>query len=256
MTNFFDVSGKVAVVTGGSRGIGEMIATGLLQSGAKVYITARKEEELTATAQRLSKLGECIAIPADLSTISGIEYFGSEVSRSESKIDILINNAGAAWGDTIDNFSEEGFDKVMDLNLKSIFFMIQKFHQHLKNSGTSEDPARIINIGSINGLTHPKMNNYSYSASKAAVHQLTRHLAADMAEEHITVNAIAPGYFLSKMTAQIIEADESIVNSVPMKRLGSYEDIAGTIIYLSSRAGAYVTGHTLTVDGGKVAAAG
>ncbi|RMA82607.1 SDR family oxidoreductase [Umboniibacter marinipuniceus] len=256
MNNFFSVAGKVAVVTGGSRGIGEMIATGLLQSGAKVYITARRAEELNATASRLSEFGECIAIASDLSTTQGISQFVAAVSQRETSIDILVNNAGAAWGDTIDNFAEEGFDKVMDLNVKSIFFLVQKFHQQLKQSATQADPARVINIGSINGLTNPKMNNYSYSASKAAVHQLTRHLAADLAEEFITVNAIAPGYFPSKMTAHIIEADDALKESVPLKRLGSYEDAAGTVIYLSSRAGAYVTGHTLTVDGGMVAAAG
>ncbi len=256
MKSLFDVAGKVAVVTGGSRGIGEMIATGLLQAGAKVYITARNETQLNETAERLSQYGDCVAIASDVSTIEGITEFAQKVCSLETSVDILINNAGAAWGAEIDDFPEVGFDKVLDLNVKSIFFLIQKFHGHLKNGASQLDPARVINIGSINGITHPKLNNYSYSASKAAVHQMTRHLAADMADEWINVNAIAPGYFLSKMTAHLIEQEGGIASKIPAKRVGTYEDAAGTVIYLCSRAGAYVTGHTLTLDGGMVASAG
>lgn len=254
--NLFDVSGKVAVVTGGSRGIGEMIATGLLQAGAKVYITARRADELNETAARLNQIGECVAIASDLSTIEGIEQFCSQVAANEDSVDILVNNAGAAWGGSVEHFEEHGFDKVLDLNVKSIFFMIQKLINPLKRGASQLDPARVINIGSMNGITNPKQPNYSYSASKAAVHQLTRHLAADMATDWVTVNAIAPGYFLSKMTKHMIDGDQQFAEQVPFKRLGSYEDVAGTVIFLSSRAGAYVTGHTLVLDGGMVANAG
>mgnify|MGYP001818062989 FL=1 len=254
MKNLFDVSGKVAVVTGGSRGIGAMIARGFVENGVKVYITSRKEEELRAAEAELSSLGECVAIPSDLSTMDGVSAFAQEITEREGKLDILVNNAGASWGATLDEFPENGWDKIMDLNVKSLFFLTQKLLPSLRAAGSDEDPARVINIGSINGFTNPHMDNYSYSASKAAVHHLTRHLAADLAPEYINVNAIAPGFFPSKMTAHMLE-DKALVAKIPRGRMGNPEDAAGTAIYLCSRASAWVCGHTLALDGGYLARA-
>jgi NAD(P)-dependent dehydrogenase (short-subunit alcohol dehydrogenase family) len=257
MKNLFSVEGKVAVVTGGSRGIGAMIARGLVENGVKVYITARKAEELQATAEILSEYGECIAIASDLSTLSGIEIFANAVSERETQLDILINNAGASWGESIDDFPESGWDKVMDLNVKSPFFLTQKFLPLLRAAGDAEDPSRVINIASINGITNPGMPNYSYSASKAAVIQMTRHLSADLVGEHINVNAIAPGLFPSKMTAHFVVGQEDAVGAtIPRGRVGSPEDAAGTAIYLCSQASAWVVGQTIVLDGGMVACAG
>lgn len=256
MKNLFDVSGKVAVVTGGSRGIGAMIARGLVENGAKVYITARREEELRATEAQLSALGQCQAIPSDLSVLEGVCAFADSVKEQEERVHILINNAGAAWGADIDEFPEVGWDKTMNLNVKSLFFLTQQLLTPLRAAGTAEDPARVVNIGSINGITHPHMNNYAYSASKAAVHHLTRHLAADLAPQGINVNGIAPGFFPSKMTSHMLDAEAEVAAGIPRRRLGEPEDAAGTVIYLCSRASAYMAGHTLVLDGGLVAQAG
>jgi len=253
MKNLFDVSGKVAVVTGGSRGIGAMIARGFVENGVRTYLTARKEEELNATAQELSALGECIAIPSNLGTLEGVSAFADAIREREEQLHILVNNAGATWGAEFDEFPESGWDKIMDLNVKSLFFLTQQLAGALRAAGTAEDPARVINIGSINGFTHSHMNNYSYSASKAAVHHLTRHLGADLAADYINVNAIAPGFFPSKMTAHLLENEKEMVKGIPRGRLGNPEDAAGTAIYLSSRASAWVTGHTLALDGGYLA---
>mgnify|MGYP000025745784 CR=1 FL=1 len=257
MKNLFSVQGKVAVVTGGSRGIGAMIARGFVENGVKTYITARKVEELQATANALNELGECIAIPSDLSTLEGIKAFAGLLQEKEPEIHILVNNAGATWGENIDDFPETGWDKVMDLNVKSPFFLIQQLLPALRKAGNQEDPARIINISSINAYANPKLTNYSYSASKAAVVQMTRHLAADLVGDKINVNGIAPGLFPSKMTAYAIGGDEEGVGAtIPRGRIGSDEDAAGTAIYLSSRASAWVTGHTVVLDGGIIASAG
>ena len=255
MKNLFDISGKVAVVTGGSRGIGAMIARGFVENGVKTYITSRKEEELKAAEAELSALGECVAISSDLSTLEGVKAFAEAVMQREPDVHILVNNAGATWGATIDEFPEQGWDKVMDLNVKSLFFLTQTFLPALRSAGSHEDPARVINIGSINGLSYSQLLNYSYSASKAAVHRLTSHLAADLAADHINVNAIAPGFFPSKMTAHMLEEEEKMLVDIPRGRLGSPEDAAGTAIYLSSRASAWVCGHTLALDGGYLALA-
>jgi len=195
MKNLFSVAGKVAVVTGGSTGIGAMIARGFVENGVKTYITARKLEQLEATAAELSQFGECIAIQSDLSTMAGVDAFAAAVLAREDKLDILINNAGATWGAPVDEFPEGGWDKVMNLNVKSIFFLTQRFLPALRAAGEANDPSRIVNISSINGITHPHMNNYSYSASKAAVIQLTRHMAADLGPEHININGIARRIF-------------------------------------------------------------
>ena len=255
MKNLFDVAGKVAVVTGGSRGIGGMIARGFVESGVKTYITARKEEELRATAAELSELGECIALPSNLGDMEGVAAFAAAIREREPQLHILVNNAGASWGADIDDFPESGWDKVMDLNVKSLFFLTQQLLPALRSAATADDPARVINIGSVNGFTHSHMNNYSYSASKAAVHHLTRHLGADLAADNINVNAIAPGFFPSKMTAHLLPHEAELAKGIPRGRLGREEDAAGTAIYLSSRASAWVTGNIICLDGGHVAAA-
>ncbi len=256
MKNLFGVSGKVAVVTGGSRGIGAMIARGFVENGVKTYITARKEKELRATEQELAAIGECIAIPSDLSSVAGVTAFAAAVSALEDKLHILVNNAGATWGADLDTFPESGWDKTMDLNVKSMFFLTQQMLPALRTAGTDENPARVINIGSINGITHPHMNNYAYSASKAAVHHLTQHLGADLAPQGINVNGIAPGFFPSKMTAHLLDHEVEMGAMFPCGRLGNAEDAAGTAIYLSSRASSWMTGHVLVLDGGAVALAG
>lgn len=255
MKALFDVSGKVAVVTGGSSGIGAMMARGLIENGARVYITARKVERLEAMAKELSQYGECIAVPADLSNIEGIEDLVSAVSAKEDHVDILINNAGANWAAPVENFPEAGWDKVMDINIKSIFFATQKFLPLLKAAGDAEDPARVINIASINGIRNSGMPTYAYSASKSGVIHLTEHLATDLSPYHINVNAIAPGFFPSNMTKQIVENEEMTkmaISQIPRGRAGTPEDIAGTALYLSSRASAWVIGHTIVLDGGMI----
>ncbi len=255
MKDLFSVAGKVAIVTGGSSGIGAMMARGLLEGGAKVYITARKVERLMAAQEELSNHGECVAIPGDMSTIEGIEAFIAEVSKHDTQIDILINNAGANWVMPIDQFPESGWDKVMDINVKSMFFMTQKCLP-LLSRGTAEDPARIVNISSIHGLSNPGLPSYSYSASKAAAKHLTTHLATDLAGRHINVNGIAPGFFPSNMTKEAVENDQlrnMALKNIPRARMGEAEDIAGTAIYLCSRASAWLCGQTIVLDGGMTA---
>ena len=263
--DLFSIDGKVALVTGGSRGIGEMIAAGFLANGAKVYISSRKAETCDATAARLSETysGECISIPADLSGLDGITALVSEIESREDKLDILINNAGAAWGASLDEFPEAGWDKVMDVNVKGVFFLTQKLLPLLRASGNAEDPARVVNIGSIDGLKNPLFNTYSYPASKAALHHMTRCLSAELAPQHIVLNAIAPGPFPTWMLStgagfggktEGVDWDK-IGKTCPRGRVGSPEDIAGLSIFLCSRAGAYVVGQTIALDGGIVAAA-
>ncbi len=256
MNNLFNLEGKVAIITGGSRGIGAMMARGFVENGVKTYITARKKEELDATAKELSQYGQCIAIVSDISTLDGIKALTQEIMQHEDKIDILINNAGATWGAPVTEFPEAGWDKIMDLNVKSPFFLIQQLLPVLKAAGSKEDPARVINIGSVNGLSYSGMTNYSYSASKAAIMHLTKHLAADLVKDNINVNAIAPGFFPSKMTAFVLDGhEEQAAASIPRGRIGSPEDAAGTAIYLSSRASAWMTGNTMILDGGQTISA-
>ncbi|MFK8041240.1 SDR family oxidoreductase [Congregibacter sp.] len=251
MKSLFNLAGKVAVVTGGSRGIGAMIAQGLVENGVRTYITARRAEELQATADELSKLGECIAIPSNLADVEGLQGFANELKSREPKIDILVNNAGASWGASLDEFPENGWDKIMDLNVKSLFFLTQALLEPLRAAASQEDPSRVINIGSINGLSYAALQNYSYSASKAAVHHLTRQLAVDLAPDNVNVNAIAPGFFPSKMTAHLLDHEAEMAKAIPRRRLGTPEDAAGSAIYLCSRASAFVTGHVLVLDGGQ-----
>jgi 2-deoxy-D-gluconate 3-dehydrogenase len=261
MKNLFSIEGKVALVTGGSRGIGEMIAAGFLANGAKVYISSRKAEVCDATAQRLQDEygGTCISVPADLSNLDGITALSNAISQQDS-LDILVNNAGASWGEPIDEYSEKGWDKVMDTNVKGVFFLTQKLLPLLRNSGTAEDPSRVINIGSIDGIKTGLFDAFSYGPSKAALHHLTRVLAASLVRENIIVNAIAPGPFPTWMLSTgvggggDIDIDWSeLGNSNPRGRVGTPEDIAGLAIFLSSRAGAYTVGQTITCDGGVVA---
>ena len=253
--NLFSIENKVAVVTGGSRGIGEMITSGFLANGVKVYISARKAPALIDKANELSeKYGiDCIPVPCDLSSMEGINEFVDIIEKKEEGIDFLINNAGAAWGEPLESFSEKGWDKVMDLNVKSIFFLTQKFKTLLTKNATEEDPSRVINIGSIDGLNVPAMETYPYGASKAAVHHLTRVLAAKLVKENILVNAIAPGPYPSNMLGAAVNHDYSeIAKRNPRNRVGTPEDMAGLAIFLCSRAGAYTVGETITSDGGIV----
>jgi NAD(P)-dependent dehydrogenase (short-subunit alcohol dehydrogenase family) len=257
MKNLFDVRGKVALVTGGSRGIGEMIAEGYVANGVTTYISARKAEACDHTAERLSKIGKCFSLPADLSTPTGIEHLVGQLKSREEKLDILVNNAGATWGAPIEDFPEAGWDKVMDINVKSPFFLTQALLPLLEAAAKPEDPARIIMVGSVDGLNVNSLPTFAYGPSKAAVHHLTRVLAAHLAGRHITANAIAPGPFPSKMMAGTLEKfGEQIKTGVPLKRIGEPADMAGAAIYLASKASNYVTGVVIPVDGGIVGAAG
>jgi len=257
MKNLFDVGGKVALVTGGSRGIGEMIAEGYVANGVKTYISARKAEACDATASRLSEQGECISIPADLSTMEGIQALSDEIKSREPQLDILVNNAGATWGAPIEEFPEAGWDKVMDINVKGPFFLTQALLPLLEAAASDGDPARIINVGSVDGLNVNRMPTFSYGPSKAAVHHLTRALASHLASRNITANAIAPGPFPSKMMEHTLNTmGDQIREGVPLKRVGEPADMAGAAIYLASKAGAYVDGVVIPVDGGIIACAG
>ncbi|MEO0466452.1 MAG: SDR family oxidoreductase [Pseudomonadota bacterium] len=252
----FDLSGKTALVTGGTRGIGEMIATGFLKAGAKVYITSRKADACEAMQAKLSQFGECVAHPSDLSTVNGVNAFGDWLTEREDTLDILVNNAGATWGEPIENFPEAGWDRVMDLNVKSVFFLTQKLLPQLRAAATAEGRGRVINIGSIEGFTLPMSpNSFAYPASKAAVQHLTRSLAKELAPDKITVNAISPGPFESKMTAfalATVEGKKAIGSIIPLGRTGEPDDMIGLSVFLASPASDYVTGVSIPLDGGYV----
>jgi NAD(P)-dependent dehydrogenase (short-subunit alcohol dehydrogenase family) len=249
--DLFSIKGKVAIVTGGSRGIGLMIARGYVEAGAKVYISSRKAEVCDEVAKELSEIGECFSIPADISTMEGCQHLVKEFSARESALHILVNNAGAAWGAPLEQYPESGYDKVVNTNVKSIFFLTRDLVPLLKKAATAQDPARVINIGSIDGLKVPSIDNFAYSASKAAVHHLTRVLAVKLGEKKITVNAIAPGPFESKMTEWLLgNFRDKIETNCPLGRIGEPSDMAGIAIFLASRAGAYVNGAVIPVDGG------
>ena len=257
MKNLFDVSGKVALVTGGSRGIGEMIAEGYVANGVKTYISSRKADACDATAARLSEQGECIAIPADLSTMDGIRSLVAALKSRETRLDILVNNAGATWGAPLEEFPESAWDKVMDINVKGPFFLTQALLPLLEAAASPSNPARVINIGSVDGLNVNRLPTFVYGPSKAAVHHLTRTLASHLAPQHITVNAIAPGPFPSKMMEHTLKTmGDEIRAGVPLKRVGEPADMAGAALFLASKASNYVTGAVLPVDGGIVACAG
>ena len=250
MNELFSIAGKVALVTGGSRGIGEMIARGYVDAGAKVYISSRKADVCDAVAAELSEKGQCTSLPADLSTEDGCRGLAERIAEREERLDILVNNAGATWGTPIEEFDEAAWERVLSLNVKGVFHLTKFLLPQLRAAGTQEEPARVINIGSIDGIHVPALETYSYSASKAAVHQLTRHLAKRLAPT-ITVNAIAPGPFESKMMKATLDAfGDQIAAGAPLKRIGRPDDMAGTAIFLASRAGAYLTGAVIPVDGG------
>jgi len=249
--SLFDLSGKTAVVTGGTRGIGLMIARGLLDAGARVYISSRKADGCAAAERELGPHGTVAAIQADLSSESECLRLAREISGREQALHVLVNNAGATWGAPLDEFPAAAWDKVVDLNLKSPFFLTRAFLPLLEAAGTHDDPARVINIGSIDGLHVPSLPTYSYSASKAGLHHLTRVLARELGPRQITVNAVAPGPFESKMMAATLDAfGEAIAAAAPLRRIGRPDDMAGVAVYLASRAGAYVTGAVIPVDGG------
>ena len=251
MTDLFDISGKTALVTGGSRGIGLMIARGYVEAGAKVYISSRKAEVCDEVAAELSKIGTCVSLPADLAGDGECERLAGEISARESSLGILVNNAGATWGAPLADYPADAWDKVMTLNAKSPFLLTRALVPILEAAGTADDPARVINIGSIDAIQVPMLETYSYSSSKAAIHQLTRHLARNLGRKHITVNAIAPGPFESKMMAATLrDFGDNIAKSSPLGRIGRPDDMAGTAIFLASRAGSYITGTVLPVDGG------
>jgi NAD(P)-dependent dehydrogenase (short-subunit alcohol dehydrogenase family) len=251
--DLFDLTGKTAVVTGGSRGIGLMIARGLLLAGASVYISSRKADAVAAAEAELASYGKVVGIPADLADVAECRRLAAEVGEREERLHILVNNAGATWGQPFEEFTEAGWDRVVDLNMKSPFFLTQAFLPMLTAAASVEDPARVINVGSIDGLHINPMAHFPYSASKAGVHHLTRHLARELGPKQITVNAIAPGPFESKMMAFALDDPDmraAVAASSPLGRIGRPDDMAGVAVYLSSRAGAYVSGAVIPVDGG------
>lgn len=254
LAELFGLTGKTAVVTGGSRGIGFMIAQGMLEAGAdRVIISARKAEASAAAAEKLSAFGEALSIPGDVSTPEGCTALAAAISEITDTVHILVNNAGATWGAPLEEYPSDGWDKVMNTNVRGVFQLTQALMPHLRAAATDDDHARIINIGSVDGLKVPRLESFAYGASKAAVHHLTRHLASELRQQNITVNAIAPGPFESKMMAFAL-ADEAgaaaVAQSVPMGRIGAPDDMAGAAIYLASKAGAYLTGTVLPVSGG------
>lgn len=255
-TNLFDLAGKYALVTGGAQGLGRMIAEGLLRAGATVAITSRKEDICKAAAHEMSVLGNCIALPADLSTPEAAVDLAQRYRTAVSKaLHVLVNNAGKTWGGTIDTFPDKAWPGVMAVNVQTPFTLVRELLPELSAAGTTNDPARVINIGSIAGATTARLNAYSYAASKAAVHMLSRDLAGDLADRNINVNAVIPGYFPTSMTAHLRDdeaVDPKVLGKIPMRRMGRADEIAGTIVFLSSRAGAYITGAEIPVDGGIV----
>ena len=254
MLDMFSLKGRVALVTGGSRGIGKMIAKGFLEAGcAKVYISSRKADACDATAKALGP--NCISLPQDVSTVEGVKALAERYQALEPKLDILVNNAGAAWGAAFDEFPESGWDKVMDLNVKSPFFLTQALHGALKAAASHERPAKVINITSIDGLRLNPWETYSYHASKSALIYLTKRMAARLIKDSINVTSIAPGAFASEMNRAARDHGDEVAKNIPMRRIGTDEDMAGAAIFLASRASDYVVGDTLVVDGGLVNAA-
>ncbi|PCH40463.1 NAD(P)-binding protein [Wolfiporia cocos MD-104 SS10] len=262
-SDLFNVSGKVVLITGGSRGIGKMIAEGFVANGAKVYISSRSVEDCNATARELGGRGPgtCISLPADMQKLQEVERLVKELSTRENALHVLVNNAGAAWGDTIDDYPDSAFTKLLTLNTQRVFTLTQKCLPLLRaaaeqggmDGNVYRDPARIINIGSVEGLHVPAHETYAYSTSKAALHHLSRHLAGRLGWEGITSNTIACGPFESKMMAHTLSTQGEIIRSmIPLQRIGTPQDVAGTALFLSSRAGAYVNGATITLDGGQL----
>jgi NAD(P)-dependent dehydrogenase (short-subunit alcohol dehydrogenase family) len=253
MAGLFSVEGKTVLVTGGSRGIGLMIARGFVEAGAEVVISSRKADVCDRVAAELSKVGTCVALPADLSTVEGAVGLAAALRERWPRLHVLVNNAGVAWGAPLESYPDEAFDKVFAVNVKAVFRLTVELLPALRAAASAEDPARVVNIGSIDGIRVTDMNTYAYSSSKAAVHMLTRTLAHELAPEHITVNAIAPGPFDSKMMAFVLDdpdARAAVASHVPLGRIGRPDDMAGAAIFLASRAGSYLTGAVIPVDGG------
>ncbi|QLQ09161.1 MAG: SDR family oxidoreductase [Nocardioidaceae bacterium] len=247
----FDLTGKTAVVTGGSRGVGLMAARGLVAAGARVYLVSRDAAACEAAAVELGTQGSVVPLGRDLSTPEGCAAFSAELASHEEQLHILVNNAGATWGAPLESYPLSGWDKVVDLNLRSPFLLVQGLLPLLERAGSADDPARIVNVGSIDGLRVPRMQTYAYSSSKAGLHHLTRVLAVELGRRHITVNAVAPGPFESKMMASTLaEQQDRLEQAVPVGRIGRADDIAGVMVYLTARAGAYVNGAVIAVDGG------
>lgn len=258
LEELFGVAGKVVLVTGGSRGIGRMIAEGFVRAGARVYITARKAQVCDATAAELSAFGECISLPADVSDEAGCSALAAALAAREPALDVLVNNAGATWGAPLESYPDAAFDKVWSVNVKAPFHLTRLLLPQLREAATHGDPSRVVNIGSVNGLVPPRTDNFAYSASKAAIHMLTRQLAQSLAEERITVNGIAPGLFPSNMTTFLFDqagGQDAIAAGIPLGRVGRPHDMAGAAIYLASSAGSYLCGALLVVDGGLVGTA-
>jgi NAD(P)-dependent dehydrogenase (short-subunit alcohol dehydrogenase family) len=254
LEKLFSMSGKICVVTGGSRGLGAFMAQGFLEAGAqRVYITARKAEACIAMAKELSQYGECIALPGDVGSAEGLANLVQELNTRETQLDVLVNNAGTAWAAPLGQIPEQGWDKVMDINVKSPFFLTQALLPLLGKNATAQDTASVINIGSIAGILGNALDTFSYAVSKSAIHQATRVLATELAASHIRVNAIAPGRFYSKMT-EFLSSDQAAfeqeLQTIPMRRWGEPKDIAGVAIMLASQAGAFITGQIIPVDGG------
>jgi NAD(P)-dependent dehydrogenase (short-subunit alcohol dehydrogenase family) len=255
MNELFSLKGRTALITGGSRGIGRMIAAGFLAQGAKVYISSRKADACEQAARELSAAGTCIALPADVSTVEGAKQLAAAYAAKESSLDILVNNAGAAWGEDFATFPEKGWDKVMDLNLKSPFFLSQALHGVLKE-GAKSRTAKVINIASIDGVSVNPLETYSYAASKAGLIHLIKRMSLRLIKDNIVVSGIAPGAFASEMNRAARDHGDEVAKRIPAGRIGTDEDMAGVAIYLASRAGDYVVGETIVVDGGVTLARG
>jgi NAD(P)-dependent dehydrogenase (short-subunit alcohol dehydrogenase family) len=247
-------TGREVVVTGGSRGIGEMIAEGFVRAGASVHITSRKADACRETAERLSALGRCSAIPADLAEDQGVEHLVAELKSRVNHLDVLVNNAGATWGAPLDSYPSSAFDKVLAVNVKALFTVTQAVLPLLEAAATRECPARVVNIGSVDGLRVPASENYAYAASKAAVHHLSRQLAEHLAGRSITVNAVAPGPFESRMMSHIFEdpqASEGLIRQIPLGRVGEPHDIASLLLFLAGPGSTWLTGAIIPLDGGR-----
>jgi NAD(P)-dependent dehydrogenase (short-subunit alcohol dehydrogenase family) len=255
LNDLFSLKGRTALVTGGSRGIGRMIAAGFLAQGAKVYISSRKADACADTVRQLSSLGPCFSLPANVSTVEGARGLAAAYATQEGALDILVNNAGAAWGESFDTFPEAGWDKVLDLNLKSPFFLTQALHAQLRNAAKTR-PAKVINIASIDGISVNPQETYSYAASKAGLIHLIKRMSLRLIKDNIVVSGIAPGAFASNMNRDARDHGDEVARRIPAGRIGTDEDMAGVAIYLASRAGDYVVGQTIVVDGGVTLARG
>jgi NAD(P)-dependent dehydrogenase (short-subunit alcohol dehydrogenase family) len=249
-SKLFRLDGRIALVTGGSRGIGKMIAAGFVAQGATVYVSSRKEAACNETAAELGP--NCIALPQDVSTVAGCRALADQLAAQTERLDILVNNAGAAWGAPFEDFPESGWDKVMNLNLKSPFFLTQALHAHLKASATRDRPSKVINVTSVDGMRLNPGETYSYHASKSSLIYLTKRMAARLIRDSINVTSVAPGAFATELNRAARDHGDAIAKYIPSQRIGVDEDMAGAAIYLASRAGDYVVGETITVDGGLV----